>query len=61
MVTCFFNFSKIEKMVNLDDSFGILVPYEEIIQNKIQEKDISKIHLVEIYNKIREDESQQQK
>ncbi len=48
-------------MVNLDDSFGILVPYEEIIQNKIQEKDISKIHLVEIYNKIREDESQQQK
>jgi hypothetical protein len=61
MVTCFYNFSKIEKMVHLDDSLKLLVPYDEIIQSKIQEKDISKIDLIAVYNNVKDDESQQQK
>ncbi len=48
-------------MVHLDDSLKLLVPYDEIIQSKIQEKDISKIDLIAVYNNVKDDESQQQK
>jgi hypothetical protein len=58
MVTSYYTLSKIEKLVLIDDSREIQVPYEDLNINKSQEKDISKINLIDVA-KLKDEESQQ--
>ncbi len=61
IVISYFSLSKIEKMILVDELNCIQIPYEHINLNISQEKDFSKLNLIDVVNKVKEDISQQPK